>query len=342
MLNQKQNLLRMIDGQMPEYVPINAMMDPTKPPLFAGAMFFNPSILGDFRGPNGGYDPWGVHYVTESNAGAVAAIPEPGNFILKDVTRWEEVIKVPEHFKNWDWERAAKADMANIHWDPEQSIFVGKGWDDFFQQFIGMMGFEEGLCALYEEPEAVEALLDFMCDTVIDITKNVLYYYKPEAYYILDDSASKATPFVGREMFEKFFVPRYKRTLDLVRDAGLPVLYHNCGRCEDLMPSMVRLGVKIWDPAQVENDLVEVKNRFGRQLIINGGFEFKPKGKLEDVTEEQTREAVRATFDKLAPNGSWIFSGMVYTLDFMDPTVQKINGWIMDEANRLSVEVYKH
>ena len=55
MLNQKQNLLRMIDGQMPEYVPVNAMMDPTKPPLFAGAMFFNPSILGDFRGPNGGY-----------------------------------------------------------------------------------------------------------------------------------------------------------------------------------------------------------------------------------------------------------------------------------------------
>ena len=128
----------------------------------------------------------------------------------------------------------------------------------------------------------------------------------------------------------------------LVRDAGIPVLYHNCGRCEDLLPPMVRLGVKIWDPAQVENDLVEVKNRFGRQLIINGGFEFKPKGKLEDVTEEQTREAVRATFDKLAPNGSWIFSGMVYTLDFMDPTVQKINGWIMDEANRLSVEVYKH
>ncbi len=33
---------------------------------------------------------------------------------------------------------------------------------------------------------------------------------------------------------------------------------------------------------------------------------------------------------------------MVYTLDFMDPTVQKINGWIMDEANRLSVEIYKH
>ena len=341
MLNQKQNLLRMIDGQMPEYVPVNSHFDRSSPPLFAGGMMFNPSILGEFRGPGGGYDPWGVHYTTEASAGVVASIPEPGNFILKDVTRWEEVIKVPAHFKDWDWERAAKADMAKFTWDPEQSIFVGKGWDDFFQQFIGMMGFTEGLCALHEEPEAVHALLDFMCDTVIDITKNVLHYYKPEAYYMLDDSASKYTPFVGREMFEEFFVPRYKRTLDLVRDAGLPVLYHNCGRCEDLMPPMVRLGVKIWDPAQVENDLVEVKRRFGRQLIINGGFELRPN-KIEDVTEEVARETVRETFARLAPNGGWIFSGMLYTLDFTDPRVQQINGWILDEAKKLSVEVYKH
>ena len=341
MLNQKQNLLRMLDGQMPEYVPVVNRMDRSKPPLWAGAMMFNPSILGDFRGPNGGYDPWGVHYTTESSSGVVASIPEPGNFILKDVTRWDEVIKTPAHFKDWDWERAAKADMAKITWDPEQSIFVGKGWDDFFQQFIGMMGFTEGLCALHEEPEAVHALLDFMCDTVIDITKNVLYYYKPEAYYILDDSASKYTPFVGREMFDEFFVPRYKRTLDLVRDAGLPVLYHNCGRCEDLLPSMVRLGVKVWDPAQVENNLVEVKNRFGRQLIINGGFEFHPDHP-DNVTEEQTREAVRDCFNKLAPNGSWIFSGMAYSYERDNPRIQQMNAWIADEAARLSVEFYKH
>ena len=217
---------------------------------------------------------------------------------------------------------------------------MGKGWDDFFQQFIGMMGFTEGLCALHEEPEAVHALLDFMCDTVIDITKNVLYYYKPEAYYLLDDSASKYTPFVGREMFEEFFVPRYKRTLDLVRDAGLPVFYHNCGRCEDLLPPMVRLGVKVWDPAQSENDLVEVKHRFGRQLIINGGFEFKPNN-LYSVTEEQAREAVREAFDRMAPNGGWIFSGGVYSMEFMDPRVREINSWIEDEALKLSKEVYK-
>ena len=43
----------------------------------------------------------------------------------------------------------------------------------------------------------------------------------------------------------------------------------------------------------------------------------------------------------MAPNGSWIFSGGVYTMDRMDPKVQQVNGWILDEAKRLSVEVYK-
>ena len=73
MIGQKENLLRMLDGQMPEYVPINSFfVNNGKPPLMAGGMMFNPSILGDFRGPNGGYDPWGVHYTTESSAGVVA------------------------------------------------------------------------------------------------------------------------------------------------------------------------------------------------------------------------------------------------------------------------------
>lgn len=56
MLNQKQNLLRMLDGEMPEYVPV-ARFGPGVIPLTVGGLT-NPSILGDFRGPNGdGYSP---------------------------------------------------------------------------------------------------------------------------------------------------------------------------------------------------------------------------------------------------------------------------------------------
>ena len=338
MLGQKENFLRMLDGEMPEYVPVSSFGGPGVP-LTA---FVEPSILGDFRGPQGGYDPWGVHFVSNAETN-YAPLPEPGNFILEDVTKWEEVIKCPDRFKpgNWDWEKAAEEDKARVKYNPETTLYMSKGFDDFFQQFIGMMGFTNGLCALYEEPEAVHALLDYMCDSVVDITKNVLHYYKPEAYYILDDSASKYTPFVGREMFDEFFVPRYKRTLDLVHEAGIPVFYHNCGRCEDLLPSMVRLGVRVWDPAQVENNLVEVKNRYGRQLIIQGGYEYAQPMEWPNVKEEDVRETVHECFDRMAPNGGWIFTGGVQSLNWSDPKVQEVNGWIQDEARKLSVEVYK-
>ena len=60
-----------------------------------------------------------------------------------------------------------------------------------------------------------------------------------------------------------------------------------------------------------------------------------------ELPEEDAREAVREAFAKMAPNGGWIFSGGVYTLDRTDPKVQQVNGWIVDEAQKLSTEVYK-
>jgi hypothetical protein len=43
----------------------------------------------------------------------------------------------------------------------------------------------------------------------------------------------------------------------------------------------------------------------------------------------------------MAPNGGFIFSGMVTSLDFGDPKVIEVNGWIFDEAQKLSKTVYQ-
>lgn len=333
-LTPKENFLRVARGEMPEYVPV--LTFGIGEPLMTMA---DPMIIGDFRGPQGGKDPWGVTFVTNEETG-YAAIPKPNDFILTDVTKWEEVIKAPD-YSGFDWEAAAEADRKKFVKDPDQTAFVISGYGDLFQQFIGMMGFNAGLAALYEEREAVEALLDYMLEHSIYITKNVLYYYKPEGYYLLDDTATKLHPFISPQLFEELFVPRYKKLLDLAREEDIPIFYHNCGRCEDLLPAMVEIGVNVWDPAQPQNDLVGVKKRFGRKLAISGGFEYDIPSTWPEVDEEDVRRAVRETFEKLAPDGGYIFSGMLKTLDFMDPNVQKVNGWIADEAFKLSKTFYK-
>ncbi|MBF7097420.1 uroporphyrinogen decarboxylase family protein [Alkalibacter mobilis] len=335
-LTPKENFLRVAKGEMPEYVPVAPFGGPGQEPLMAMA---DPCILGSFRGPGGGVDPWGVTFITGEDID-FAALPKPNDFILTDVTKWRDVIKAPD-YSGFDWEAAARSDRAKYVQNPDKTAFVVAGYADLFQQFIGFMGFTEGLCAIYEEQEEVEELLDYMLEHSLYITKNMVHYYKPEGYYILDDTASKLQPFISPTLFEELFVPRYKQCLDIAREANIPIFYHNCGRCEELIPSMVDIGVSVWDPAQPENDLVSVKNKFGRKLAINGGFEYRMPVNWPNVDEEEVRDQVRKSFEDLSTDGGFIFSGMVTSLDYMDPDVQKVNGWILDEANKLSKIVYK-
>ncbi|MBR4395626.1 MAG: hypothetical protein IKT01_04480 [Eubacteriaceae bacterium] len=334
-LSQKENFMRVARRQEPEYVPVSYFAR-DKAPFMTMA---DPAVIGTFRGRDGGYDPWGVHYVTNAETN-YAAIPEPGNFILTDVRKWRDVIHKPD-YSGFDWEKAAADDRAKYVRDPEQTMFVISGFGDLFQQFIGMMGFTEGLCALYEEEDEVAELLDYMLEFSLYITKNVLDYYKPEGYYLLDDSASKLTPFMSPEVFNRLFVPRYKQILDLANERDISIFYHNCGRCEDFIEPMGNLGVSVWDPAQVQNDLKALHQKLGRKVAINGGYEYNKPPEWPDVKEEDVRKTVYDTFQDLAPGGGFIFSGRMVTYDYSDPMVQKVNGWITDEALRLSETFYK-
>lgn len=334
-LTEKENFLRVAHGEIPEYVPVVSKKSSEEPPLM---MICDPAIVGDFHGPGGGTDPWGVPYVT-SDGVEFAAMPKPNDFILTDITKWRDVIKAPD-YSGFDWEAAAKADWARYVKDPDVTSLTISGFADFFQQFVSMMGFSEGLCAIYEEREEVEALMDYMLEHSLYITKNLIHYYRPNGYYLLDDTATKLNPFISPDLFEELLVPRYKKCLDIARDAGIPIFYHNCGRCEDLMPSMVEIGVGVWDPAQTMNNLPEIKKKFGRKLVINGGFEFDMPATWPEVDEEEVRNAVRETFDILAPEGGFMFQGGVKSLDFHDPDVQRINAMIIDEAEKLSRQYY--
>ena len=89
-LSPKENYLR-----CPEYVPNYTMMQMPGMPPVAAAMY-SPSILGYFRGPEGGVDPWGVRYVTSESTNN-AALPEPNNFLIKDITKWRDILKKPDY-----------------------------------------------------------------------------------------------------------------------------------------------------------------------------------------------------------------------------------------------------
>ncbi len=97
---------------------------------------------------------------------------EPGKIILKDIRQWRDVIKKPD-LSHVDWEAMAKKDLKKACIYPEETAIVFHMHVGYFQNLMAFMGFENGLCAMYEEPEGVLALLDMLSDFYCEMLKKV-------------------------------------------------------------------------------------------------------------------------------------------------------------------------
>jgi len=220
---------------------------------------------------------------------------------LKILTYAVERKRFRERYDNWRNIEAAGGD-------------IGLGFPAFGYTGLGSlrsyyMGVQNTIYALYDEPEECKALLDYLCNFYLTIAEKMIDYVKPDIMAIVDDTATANAPFMSPDMFKEFFLPLYDRQAKFGRDRGLPISYHNCGKCETLLEPMVNIGVSVWDPAQPMNDLDAIKKKYGNRLVIAGGWQ--PRGRLleSDVSDEEIEESVREVIYRLAPGGGYCFFG---------------------------------
>lgn len=319
MLTEKENLLRMYRGEMPEFLPRMGFRD------------IKCSYFVDVKTPGYVKDEFGVEYMGKEDIFSGTPIPMPGKYILHDITKWRDVIKNPD-LSHVDWEAYARKDTKDF--DRENYgmvIHYGK----IFQRLIDFMGFTEGLCALVEEPEEAYALFEYICDYQCEIIKNMIYYYKPDAVCIPDDTATARAPFISLETYRKLIKPFHKRVADLALNSGILIQKHDCGKSEAFVDDWVEMGITHWDPAQPSNDLVGIKKKYGRKLVIAGGWDSQGPVSYPDVDEQVLKDELVKYVDTLAPGGGFIFSAYVGG-DFKDPKVKRkyeiINNFYNDYA----------
>ena len=327
-LSEKENYLRTLSGEIPEYVSTFRMMDwmcgasALRPPLGEGGSFTN---------------MFGVEFVSEYTANN-AALPKPGVFILDDIRKWRDVIKRPAILDEVDWESMSKKDLDAR--DPSLPKIGGGGISmGYFQALVSFMGFNEGLIACIEEPEEVKALMNFLLELNLETGKKYLEYYKPDVYYAADDIAHERAPFVSEEAFLDIFEPVWRAELAPFKEAGLPAQHHNCGYFEAFVPHIVDMGYNSWDPAQSSNDLVGIKERYGRRLTICSGIQGNGFCSWPETTEEQIRAEVRRVMDLYAPGGAYCFTGNILGPPGDEKTAER-NGWIRDEYEKNKFNYY--
>lgn len=178
-----------------------------------------------------------------------------------------------------------------------------------------LRGLEQWFCDLLTDPEFCGALLDQMLKFWMDWFRLFLDEVGDVVDVIMigDDLAGQDGPLFNPEIYRRLVKPRHKRLVRYIRSrTRAKIWYHTCGSCLAHIPDLIDNGIHILNPVQTgarHMDPVELKRRFGRDLVFWGGGcdsqHILPRG-----TPFEVAESVRHSLAAFMPGGGYVFDSI--------------------------------
>jgi hypothetical protein len=308
-LSPKENYLRALRHEEYEYIP-QGMVDA----YMCGT--FDYTIE---KGPHeGGLDGFGVRWVAPESGGG-GPIPAPGEFMLKDVTQWKKVVKIPD-VKTVNW--AAQYEMENgiFHFDRDAKALAYACGNGIWERLGALMGFENACISLAEEPEAVNELFTALTDYKIKYAEAVYAAFKPDIFINFDDIATERSTFMSAQSYYDLIFPHHKQLNDAVRNLGMLPVQHTCGRAEDLIEGYIKTGAAAWNSGQPSNDIAGLLDKYGDQIVLEGGYNTNGKPGYHTATNEEIEAEVDRCFREYGGKKGFSFAGMI-VVPGKDPAV---------------------
>lgn len=331
MISERENLLMMLNGETPEWVPNFGK---------SGAFVYSP-ITTRHIDPITKYvvDPFGVSFQLEGDelAGLMPVNTYTRQFELADIEDWEDIMPKFDLGKI-DWKEETEKAFANCQrFDesvPDEDLVYNYVTGYLWDQMHYSMGFENALCALVEEPEACAAFLNAIADLCVDIMAEQFKYRKPDLVMTMDHVANKDGLLMSADAFREVIKPAQKKIFDFVRSEGVMAEMHVDGDVNAIMGDYADMGIQVMQPAQIMNDIEGAKEKYGMAFL--GGWDSFGPGNARGATEEEVRASVRTAMDAYAPTGRYAiwFSGSSIT----HPDKMF---WLNDEAEKYGHTFYR-
>lgn len=245
-LTLRENALIAINGGIPDWVPNWFTCASVVLP-----MAFEPGE----RPERGGVDFFGVEWEFVPVAGA--PMIKPGTKRLKDITKWKEELIFPD-LEIYDWEAAAAKDMAGVNRVEQIPLIIDL--NGIFERSHALMGFEDILVAMLEEPEVCYELFGAIADHKIRLHKKYAEYYKPEWIEYHDDWGNSKNLFFPPRVFRELLKPHTQRIVENLLSLDIIPQLHSHGKIVDIMDDVVEMGFKVVDPIEPVNDVQAVKD----------------------------------------------------------------------------------
>lgn len=312
-MTERENMQLVWDRKLPQWVP---MMN------IAAQMLITPEINDRPLFMNG-KDWFGVPWELDPAHPEFMTHVQPGFSMFDDITEWRDYITFPS-VKDLNWEMIAgrtKAMWAKK--DTTMGYVVGNM--GAFEKINAIMGFENGLCALYD----TEDYIDFV-NAYADYRIEQMYYFKKymDADFVMmhDDWGNQNNMFLSPDLWREIFKEPERRMVEACRNLGMHYMHHSCGYIEPIIDDLVEIGVEAWHSVSPVNNLKAIKEKHGRNLIFAGGVDPQVTDR-PGATEEEIRGEVRRCIDVLGKDGGLLCGSAV-----MFSTVKGVDALIDDEG----------
>jgi hypothetical protein len=302
-LSLRENYLRALRHEETEYVPLF---------LLSGG---DVALCGVLPPVDRGYessgfvDSFGIRWVSsESVAGA--ALPAPGEFLLKDITRWKKTLTLP-NVEQYDWQKFAEEEEAMFKIDRDKQVVYFWSYTGIWERLAALMGFEEAMIALVEEPEACNDLFAAITDYKIKVAEKAAKYYKADAFVNCDDIATERQLFMSPETYRQLIKPHHKRLNDAVKNFGMIPIQHTCGHAELCVEDYIETGAVAWNSVQPSNDIAGLLDNYGDKLSFEGGFDSTGKPSWPSASTAEIQAEVERCFHEYSGKKGYIFMGFL-------------------------------
>lgn len=218
---------------------------------------------------------WGVTMAWPEDQLGPFPVHDETHRAIKDITKWRETIKCPTvEFSDERWAPAVKRAAAVDRNDKYVTVFFASGT---FEMTHFLMGMEDAMMNFYEEPECMHELIDFLTDYEIRYAQQIIERIKPDALFHHDDWGSQIASLLSPEMFKEFFLEPYKKAYGFWKDNGVElIVHHSDSYAANLVPSMIEMGIDIWQGVMTTNHTPELIKQYGGQISFMGELDSGP------------------------------------------------------------------
>lgn len=189
-------------------------------------------------------------------------------------------------------EAALRAEMEKLMREKGDRFAVAGVGFSMFERAWTLCSMEETLMAMLAAPEALEQLLNDICEYDLKIIR-IMLEYDVDGIYFGDDWGQQQGLIMGKPHWMRFIQPQMKKLYGAVKSAGKFVVQHSCGDIREILPELVEIGLDCYQTFQPEiYDIQEIKRTIGKKLSFWGAISTQkllPFADPETVQQETVR-----------------------------------------------------